>query len=165
MEAVEVIEVVDTNVWAAIDKIPPKDKIEANCIKACVEWAQAFIAGGESRRIAVDMTFKILTEYRGQIKKGGLAEQYLNQLQSQPMARIEFVEIEFDDDGNAILPDTITGIDASDRKFVAVALNFDPHLLIINALDSDWEKARETLDAAGIAVQELCPDYVQAKMK
>jgi hypothetical protein len=32
------IEVVDTNMWANVDKIPPKDKIEAECIKACIQW-------------------------------------------------------------------------------------------------------------------------------
>ena len=158
------IEVVDTNVWASVDKIPPKDKTEAECIKACIEWFQEFRQGDTEYKIAVDMAFKILTEYRGQIKKGGLAEQYLNDLLAQPIDRIEFVEVEYDENGHAILPDDIMD-DLSDRKFVAVALHFDPPALIINALDTDWQKSKEKLEVADITIQELCPDYVASKIK
>src|SRR5688572_2975390 len=101
------IEVVDTNVWASIDKIPPENAIEAACIKACLEWGKKFSEAGEDYKIAVDISWKILTEYRGQIRKGGLAEQYLNKILSQPITRIEFVEIEFDENGHAILEENI----------------------------------------------------------
>ncbi|MDQ7026927.1 MAG: hypothetical protein Q9P01_00950 [Anaerolineae bacterium] len=158
------IEVVDTNVWASVDKIPPKDQIEADCIKACIEWFQAFRQGEDEYKIAVDMAFKILTEYHGQIKKGGLAERYLNDILSQPMTRIVFTEVEYDENGHAILLDNIMD-DPSDRKFIAVALHFEPPALIINATDTDWEKSRDKLEDANITIQELCPDYIAAKIK
>jgi hypothetical protein len=158
------IEVVDTNVWASIDKIPPANATEAACVKACFEWGKQFSEAGEDYKIAVDMAWKILTEYRGQIKKGGLAEQYLNRILSQPVTRIEFAQIEFDENGHAILEENIMD-DPSDRKFVAVALTFDPIPPILNAMDSDWAKSAEKLAKAGIVVEELCLSYIQSKIE
>lgn len=157
------VEVVDTNVWANIDKLPPENAIEANCILACLKWSKAFVSGGDDYQLAVDMGWKILNEYRGQIKRGGLAERYLNELLSQPITRLRFVSIEYDDDGIAKLEQNIID-DPSDRKFVAVALKFDPIPPIINATDTDWEKSKETLSKAGIRVQELCPVYINDKL-
>ncbi len=157
------VEVVDTNVWANIDKLPPENAIEANCILACLKWSKAFINGGDDYQLAVDMRFKILNEYRGQIKQGGLAERYLNELLSQPITRLRFVSIEYDEDGIAKLDKDLID-DPSDRKFVAVALKFDPIPTIINATDTDWEKSKEKLSQAGINVQELCPTYISSKL-
>ena len=81
------------------------------------------------------------------------------------VTRIEFVEIEFDYDGYAIIPNPDIMPDEDDRKWIAVALNFDPPAPIINATDTDWEKSREKSEAAGLTVRELCPDYIQAKLK
>lgn len=55
--------------------------------------------------------------------------------------------------------------DPSDRKFVAVALHFDPPALIINAMDTDWQKSKEKLLKADIRVQELCLKYIETKIK
>lgn len=149
--------VVDSNVWAIMDN--PEEKA---CSLACVEWGSSFSKGDE--QLAVDKTWKIITEYRATIKKGGLAERYLNEFFAHPWDRIVFVSIEFDRDGHAVTDANLIS-DPSDRKFVAVALHFNPPALIINATDTDWEKDRDTLTAAGIRVQELCPDYIQEKLK
>lgn len=158
------IEVMDTNVLASIDKIPPKDKIEKDCIEACIEWFKLFRESDATYKLAVDMGWKILNEYRGQVKKGGLAERYLNEMLAQPITRLKFVEIEYDENGNAILEDDFMD-DPSDRKFVAVALHFDPPTPIVNASDTDWEKSKEKLAKANIIVQELCPNYIKTKLK
>lgn len=158
------IEVMDTNVLASVGKLPPDDEIEANCIIACIEWFKVFREGDENYKLAVDIGWKILNEYRGQVKQGSLAERYLNELLSQPITRLEFVKIEYDDNGNAILKSDIMD-DPSDRKFVAVALHFNPPALIINATDTDWEESKEKLVKNNIIVQELCPKYIEVKIK
>jgi hypothetical protein len=160
-----VIEVVDTNVWVNIDKIPPASEAEHQCVLACAKWGKSFNTSSDDHKIAVDITWKILTEYRANIKKGGLAEQYLNKVLSQPITRIQFVEVPFDAQGYAILPDALVIDDKDDRKWVAVALKFDPPLPILNATDTDWIKDKSNLAQANIQVTELCGDYIQEKLK
>lgn len=160
-----VIEVVDTNVWVMMDKLPPHSEAELNCILACVEWGKAFNNAGDAHKIAADMGYKILKEYFANVKKGGLAEQYLRTLLTQPVTRIELVEILFDAQGYAVLPNEILINDKDDRKWVAVALQFDPHLPILNATDTDWIKDKAKLAQAKIDVRELCDDYIQEKLK
>src|SRR5262249_34187798 len=109
--------------------------------------------------------YNILKEYFGNIKKGGLAEQYLRTLLTQPITRIELVEISFDTQGYAILPDNLQIGDKDDRKWVAVALKFDPPLSILNATDTDWIKDKAKLVQANIEVKELCGDYIAEKLK
>lgn len=158
------IEVFDTNVWALIDKIPPETGAERLCILACIEWMRAFLEAEDDYQLAVDMQWKILIEYRNQIRQGGLAEQYLNSLMSQPIKRLKFVSIEYDENGHAILDEDIMD-DPSDRKFVAIALSFDDPAPIVNATDTDWEKDRDKLEAAGLTIIQLCPDYIDEKIK
>lgn len=135
---------------------------EKTCALACVEWGSSFSKGSE--QLAVDIGWKIISEYRENIQRGGLAERYLNEFFSHPWERIVFVKIEYDKDGHAILPHPTLIADPSDRKFVAVALHFHPPALIVNATDTDWEKERDKLTAAGITVQELCPEYIAQKL-
>ncbi|MAS35008.1 MAG: hypothetical protein CL610_13445 [Anaerolineaceae bacterium] len=153
-----VAKVVDSNVWVIMD-----DLQEKACALVCVEWGSSFSNGED--KLAVDRSWKIISEYRENIQKGGLAERYLNEFFSQPWERIEFVDIELDRDGIALLPDSNLISDPSDRKFVAVALRFEPPALIINATDTDWAKDHDKLATAGITVQELCPAYIQEKLK
>jgi hypothetical protein len=160
-----VIEVVDTNVWVTIDKLPPHSEAEWQCVLACFEWGKAFNDAGDTHKIAADISYKILREYFANIKKGGLAEQYLRTLLTQPITRIEFVEIPFDAQGYAILPSELLIDDKDDRKWVAIALKFEPPLSILNATDTDWAKDKSKLVQANIQVTELCGDYIQEKLK
>jgi hypothetical protein len=113
----------------------------------------------------VDFSWKILTEYRKNIREGGLAQQYLNQLLTQPINRLIFVKLDFDADGYAIVPSDLMIDDEEDRKFIAAALAHTPTPPIIDATDTDWEKEKARLQKHGINVQELCPEYIQEKMK
>lgn len=157
--------VVDTNVWAMVDKtIADVSTIEElDCIEACKNWLKLFTESDD--RLAIDWMYKILAEYRGQIKKGGLAEQLLNRLEAQPRDRLVELEIEFDENGYAILPDDIEFHDRNDRKFIAVAIQFDPYAPIYNATDTDWAKEKPSLIEHGFTIHELCDDYIQSKLK
>ncbi len=52
----------------------------------------------------------------------------------------------------------LTGFDASDHKFVAVACAHPEHPPVLNAVDSDWWDYREALKRNGVRVEFICPD-------
>ena len=157
--------VVDTNVWVMVDKsVGDVNTIEElDCIEACKNWLSMFIESKD--RLVVDQPYIILKEYRQNIKKGGLAEQRLNELETQPRNRLNEVQIELDKDGYAILPENLTIHDPNDRKFIAVAIQVDPYAPIYNATDTDWAKEKDALIEQGLTIHELCPDYIQATLK
>lgn len=158
------VEVVDTNVWVNIDKLPPDSEAERKCVLACIQWGKAFNHGTNDDQLAVDITWEIMKEYRRNIKPGRLAERYLNTILSQATTRLKLVEIRFDQNGDAILPDGVT-MDRSDRKFAAVSLAFQPPAPIVNATDTDWSESKAKLNEKGIHIHELCSEYILDKLK
>ena len=154
--------VVDTNVWAMADRLIVEGlpKEEENCIRACRDWLERFVRSED--RLIVDWTYRIILEYRRNISDGGFAEQELNKLETQSGKRFVGQQIEFDDHGHAILPPQIAFHDPTDRKFIALAMQFNPYAPIYNATDTDWTK--EKLAERGFAIYELCPDYIHSKL-
>ena len=157
--------VVDTNVWAMVDnKFDKTQKQELVCVENCYLWLKSLVAGHD--KLVTDLSFKIIQEYRANIPRGGLAEAWLNQVMTQPIDRKwVFHQITFDGDGFAQLPAHYEIADKNDRKFVAVALAHTPTPPIVNATDTDWHGERVKLEAAGIALQEVCSAYIEAKRK
>ncbi len=156
--------VIDTNVWVMVDKIKDVGKLsltEIDCIDACQKWLRHFSTS--HARLVVDgyLTRKILTEYRRNIK-GRQAQDLLNQLERLPRERLVEIDIAFDADGFAILP--FHTADPKDRKFIAVALAHAPMPPIVDATDTDWTKEKINLNAYGITIIELCPEYISAKL-
>lgn len=115
-------------------------------------------------RLVVDLTYRIISEYRGQIPPAGQSARWLNQLETQPRDRLVEVIIQFDANGHAVLPPELEIHDNNDRRFVAVALAHDPTPPIVNATDTDWAQERERLAAGGITMQELCPDFIAERL-
>ena len=158
--------VVDTNVWAMADRVTsleegtPSD--EADCVKACYKWLLDFSLNDD--KLLVDHDYEVMSEYRRNVVKGGLAEQELNRLESQPLAKLLGVSIAFDRDGHAELPAQVRVADESDRKFVALAISETPFAPIYNATDTDWEQEKAQLHAFGITVHELCQGYIAARI-
>jgi len=154
--------VIDTNVWVMIDKHPDEvdTLMELDCIQCCGDWLKEFI-GHLDCRLILDNMHMILREYRGKIRRGGLGERYLNDLEAQPRNRLVELEIACDDEGCAKVPDLLCDFDRSDWKFVAVALAHNPIPTIVNATDTDWCKAENELKQCGITVHECCPSCVQ----
>jgi len=58
------------------------------------------------------------------------------------------------------LSENLVGFDASDRKFVAVAIASEVNPPIYNAVDSDWWEFGVALAASGIHVINICPDQI-----
>lgn len=54
----------------------------------------------------------------------------------------------------------LTTFDASDRKFVAVAIASGLDPTVYNAVDSDWWKHGVALRECGVIVRNLCPELV-----
>lgn len=157
--------VVDTNVLVMIDKpIAQLTELELACAEACREWLQTFQMNGEDK-LVLDYQNRIHQEYRQNIQPQGIARDWLNRVFRAFMNHVAMVNVEYDDNAHAILPETITFDDPSDRKFIAVTLAHTPTPSIINATDTDWDKQKEMLIANGIEVIELCPDYIADKRR
>lgn len=159
--------VIDTNVWVFADRITSIDAevsaSEADCIEACYRWLQDFTRSDD--RLVVDRAYRIIREYRNNIRKDGISEQLLNQLEVLPLERLTYIDIKYDRNGHAILPPPLTFEDEEDRKFIGVAAAVEPFAPIYNAADPDWEKEREQLAANGLVIHELCPDYISERIR
>ena len=152
--------VIDTNVWVTVDKplAQASSNEEFDCIESCNQWLRRFMNSDD--RLVVDRLYVIFKEYRGQITPSRRrANQWLNALERAPRNKIVDVDIQWDDDGYAVIPFHLT--DPNDRKFAAVALAHNPTPPIVNATDADWETDKAQLQKAGIIIQELCPVYIQ----
>jgi len=156
--------VVDTNVWATAGKsiAEVETSEEADCIEHCTDWIAEFLDG--DYRLIVDSIGKVIDEYQYYILPGRFPESELNRLYSELWGRLEYVDIEFDAAGHAVLPESVSFHDPADRKFVALALACDPYAPIFNAADTDWAKEREQLAEQGLTIYELCPDYIHLRM-
>lgn len=158
--------VVDTNVWVMVDKNVSEleENEDRNCVRSCQAWLERFIIGQD--RLVVDSfnTYAIISEYRRNVKSGGIAENLLNQLVTVLFDRLLQIEIQLDENGYAALPNQFMSLHGKDRKFVAVAIQCIPYAPIVNATDTDWAQEKQQLADNGITVHELCPEYIEAKL-
>lgn len=82
--------------------------------------------------------------------------------------RVDQVDVLYDDDGNGFLDEPLQTIvhDPSDRKMVGAALEairVFGETVIANASDSDWYDWGAGLLAAGVAVEQILPEWSRAK--
>ena len=156
--------VLDTNVLVMVDiQAHEMDSEEQRaCATVCYDWLEQFRNGNERLIIDSYSTYAILTEYRNRVRPGGVAESLLNLLTGELFYRLELKNIQLDANGIALVPERFQFVHSKDRKFIAVAIQCKPYAPIYNATDTDWTKEREQLEAAGIFVEELCPDYISA---
>ncbi len=159
--------VVDTNVWVMVDEEATdlKSEEERQCILACQRWLEEFIDGDD--RLVVDdySTYIILSEYRRNVRPGGVAENLLNELTGRLFHRLTLKKIRRDRDGFAVLPAPFALTHGKDRVFVAVAIQCDPFASIYFATDTDWADDRANLEDQGLAIVALCPDYIQERLR
>ncbi len=157
--------VVDTNVWITAGKLPSEVKTieEVDCIEACLDWSTDFMSG--EHRILVDSEARVFDEYWTYVSHWQVPGSRLFELYNNLWDRFETVEIKYDDDGYAILPETMTFHGAADRKFIALALSQSPFAPIFNASDTDWEKELEILEKHNLTIHELCPKYIEQLLR
>ncbi len=159
--------VIDENVWVTAEKSigELQTAAEIACQECCLNWLTDFMENADG--LVVDWDYVILGKYRE--KAGRLVKSWLDQIERKPRElRLIELSIEWDEHHYAKVPDVLANTDPDDRKFIAVALACDscdpkpPH--IINATDTDWEKAKPQLVAAGLIIQELCPAYIKDRL-
>ena len=157
--------VIDTNVWVMVDKPIGDIQTEAEivCQEQCLNWLKQFLDSTD--HLVVDTDYGILGEYRANLRRG-IALGWLNDVERKPRdLRLLEIMIEWDSDGYAMVPPHLAIPDKDDRKFIAVALAYNPTPPIVNATDTDWTKDKAKLDAGGIVIQEICEDYIKAAME
>lgn len=163
--------VIDTNVWVNADKnIERMERVERDCAQKCDQWLGDFVKGDSRLVVDASQGYKpgILWEYRKSIGQHGKARSLLNELARNWSERIADVEIEWDEDNFAVLPDALRIEHREDRKFVAVVIEYrKDHSTppIINSTDTDWRKENEKLEKGGIVLLELCSAFIDAHYK
>jgi hypothetical protein len=157
--------VIDTNVWImAHVPVSQQPAHRLRCANTCRKWLTNLRDG--ERTVAVDHKNLILGKYWSYLEQTrppgapSLAGEILREFQST--GRINVVQIPLTEEGEPYLAPELNlqDFDRADWKFVAVALACDDNPPIVNATDTDWQQHIEALNAAGIIVEELCPDLV-----
>ena len=159
--------VVDTNVWVMVDEEAThmRAEEEKECILACQRWLETFISSDD--RLVVDgfSTYAIISEYRRNVRPGGVAENLLNELTSRLFHRLILKEIQLDSNDFAILPEPFYLRHEKDRMFVAVAIQCEPFAPIYFATDTDWADEQTYLEEQGLIIHALCPDYIDERLR
>ncbi len=161
---------VDTNVpkTANLATQPdPDSAVSDACVLACIEAVEHVI---KKRGLIIDAGDEIFDEYRQQLSmKGqpGVGDRFMkwvNDHRYNP-EYCDRVAIKKNGDSFDEFPthDNLNDFDRSDRKFVAVANAHADRPPILQATDSKWWGWKDALIEAGITVQFLCPEYVEAK--
>ena len=164
--------VVDTNVplTANLARTPSCVPQElAHCVLACVE---AIIRITSNGGLVLDQGDEIFDEYRKKLHmkgKPGVGDAFMKWVHDERWAlpSDDLVVItktgvsyrEFPTDA------ALTKFDLSDRKFVAVANAHTQKPPILQGTDSKWWGWKEPLAKAGVWVEFLCSEYVEAKLR
>ena len=160
--------VVDTNVPITANKALRPDKLDDElipCVLACIKAIEHVVKHGGP---VLDAGDEIYNEYRHQLSlKGtpGLGDSFMKWVHDNRWSsRVERVPITPSGDSYEEFPDHpgLRSFDRSDRKFVAVACAHPEKPVVLQATDSKWWGWKDALAEAGVAVQFLCPDYVEA---
>ena len=149
-------QLVDTNVLivasAASEPRYPDVSVGIDEVERVYEWLQAFRDDPE-RQMVLDETFGIYDEYQNKLTGQHFGLQVIHHKMNQFCLRQ--VPVEYDHEGHGVVPEALSPIDKSDRKFVAAALHDVGSIEIVNATDGDWQEQRDLLEAHGVYVLEL----------
>lgn len=140
--------------------------VSAACIAACARRLQSIQKHGV---VVLDDGWRILREYTANLAEAGqpgVGDAWLkwlltNLANPERCQRVAITPVnapqmfaEFPDDP------ALAHFDKSDRKFVAVSRAHPARPAVVNATDSDWQIHRSALARHGVAVEFLCPDFL-----
>jgi hypothetical protein len=159
--------VVDTNVLIAASAVvaerdaTPKDP---QLRMQVWEWLSAFQQS--SKRLVLDGQGGIAREYANKLGFNDFGQQVV--VHKWNTRQVDQVDVLYDDDGNGFLDEPLQTIahDPSDRKMVGAALEairVFGEAVIANASDTDWYGWEAELSAAGVAVEQVLPEWSRAK--
>ncbi|EPB7181940.1 TPA: hypothetical protein ACRNCN_002643 [Pseudomonas aeruginosa] len=120
-------------------------------------WVHAFEKDVE-RRVVLDWDWHMCTEYTKKLTEQDYG--WLVMMRKHDHGQVEWVGIEVDDNGHALLPDELSAAisDLEDRKMVAAVLaaKADKHdCKLVNACDTDWLDCAAALDKAQVDTEHL----------
>ena len=162
--------IIDTNILIIANDYDHESGIE--CVESCID----FLIKARGSIIAIDNMDRVLKEYRNYVSPSGkpnVGDEFMGWLwqnRSNPDICLEVEIEEFDGHLNVLfngipIDGSFDNFDKSDQKFIAIALNIDSPAAIVNASDTDWKKHEQQIRDIGIEVIELCPEYIQSKLK
>jgi hypothetical protein len=102
--------------------------------------------------------YRYYLRFSGQPGAGDAFYKFLHDhkhLDSGKVVSVDVTPIADDSRGFDELPQNF--LDASDRKFLAVAVVSGS--TIVNALDTDWHQQRKLLEELNVALKQLCPQH------
>lgn len=151
--------VVDTNV-PIVANGGSATNADMSCQLTCVNRLEHLV---KHETIAVDETGLIVHEYAKHLSWAGAPgvgdmffKHLVDRLHAQNRVRpVTIIESQDDRRGFEELPEN--SFDASDRKFLAVAVVADA--VVLNATDSDWEEHAPLMEELGVQVDQLCPQH------
>lgn len=158
--------VVDTNVLlvaSAAHPFSPFDHsdVPADLQEEVFEWLAAFRADG-SRKMVWDDWFKIYDEYRNKLSDQDFGLQVVKEKMA---TAARFVPVDYDGDGNGVVPAPFASFDPSDRKLLAALLFDTAQTSLVNATDTDWLEIEDELHAAGATVEHILETWLRAKFE
>ena len=166
---------VDTNVLivaSAADEGSPfgaeATPIEEAALRQQVfDWLEAFVAD-PTRHAVLDVDWHVCGEYRHKLTEQDYG--WLAMMHQMDRGEVVWVDVLLNKDGNAVLPPELAEAvtDLADRKMVAAALaalDAGNATRITNAADTDWIDCQQALHAVGLKVENLLPDWLQARWR
>ncbi len=147
----------------------PESKALEACVTECVKYLKGF--GADNRRLALDDRWRIIGEYKHKLRQSGqpgVGDAFLKWVLNNwnNPDRCELVPITPVDNPEGSFAEfpsdpALASFDPSDRKFVAVSLAHPQRPPIVQATDTKWWSQRNELQASGVTVEFLCPDYMR----
>ena len=155
--------VVDTNVVLVANG--SHADVSPGCVIACIDRLESLMKNG---RVVIDDAYRILGEYLNKtspMKNKGPGDVFVrwllknntNPRHVEQVALTEPTTDMFNEFPGAALQ---TAIDPPDRKFLATAAAHPNRPTVWQASDSEWLDWWQSLKAAGVTVEFLCPDDV-----
>lgn len=161
---------VDSNVPINANKATDPEKVPdemRECVLACIQAVEHVVDNGV---LVVDDGGEIFGEYHTSLSfrgQPGVGDRFLKWVHDHQWMVDSVDRIPITPVGNSYKEfpchSGLSGFDISDRKFVAVANAHPERPPILQATDSKWWGFKSLLNAVGISVTFLCPEYVKAK--
>ena len=156
--------IVDTNVVLVANR--QHQDVSPGCVKDCALALQDIRKNG---RIAIDDSFRILNEYQNKTlpKRGNRpGDAFVKWVLRNNANKKRCDQVTLEEDGErgfSSFPDDVelADFDASDRKFIAVAMAHPKHPPILQAADSKWLNWNAVLNRHGVQVDFICQEDIQ----
>lgn len=157
--------VVDTNVLLVASAAHPFSPFGGSDLPTDLqarvfEWLAAFRSDGD-REMVWDDRFKIYEEYRNKLTD----QDYGMQVVTEKMTTARFVPVDYDGNGDGVVPAEFANFDPSDRKLLAALLLDKAQSSLVNATDTDWLEIEAELESAGATVVHLLEPWLRAKFE